>query len=327
MIKLLPLCRIPLTGLFILMAGIALSFTPASAQQPTSYIALEANSGRVLYSQNAEKVRPVAALGQVATAIVALDWVARKKVDLNTLVTVPNFRGGNTGTNPMKLVPGDELTLRDALYSTLLGSDNISALTVAHFVGSDLAALRGKNDSISEFVSEMNRLAHAIGMTNTKFRSPHGLDSGSVSESTAADMALLGIYSMRNSGFVFIVSQPSRKIGVKTASGNKMYQIRNTNPLLKDSGVDGIKTGSSVAAGPCAMIGVQRPTVRAYDPLLGREAAYPQRMIVVVLGTKERYTLSRELIREGWREFDAWLKNNKPRKEGEKRFLFLKGGN
>lgn len=312
---------------FLLLTSLILFCSPSTVKaQSESYIALEVNSSRVLYSHNAEKVRPVAGLGQVATAIVALDWISRTKVELNRVITVPAVVGQLRGANPMRLVPGDRLTFRDALYSTLLGSDNASALTLAHFVGSDLATRRGNSDPVREFVSEMNSLAHVLGMSNTSFKAPHGLDVGKVSESTACDMAMLGIYVMRNDAFSFIVSQPSRRIGVQTAAGTKFYDVKNSNPLLKDPGVDGIKTGSSAAAGACAMIGAKRATVRKYDSLAGREALYPQRMVVVVLGTSERYSLSRELIREGWREFDGWMRRNFPR-DDEKRFLYLKGAN
>lgn len=322
--KLIRICK---TGLAT-AAIFCLALSPSAfAQKAESYIALEVNSGRVLYASKAETVRPAAMLTHVATAIVALDWLSRTKVDLNSVITVPAVASQQAGANPMKLVPNDQLTLRDALYSMLLGSDYVSAVTVAHYVGSDLAKRRGKNDPIKEFVKDMNLLADALGMTNTTFRVPHGLDSGKINETTAADLALLGVYAMRNSAFSFITSQPSRQIGVKRADGNKLYKINNSNPLLRDPGVNGIKTGTSRSAGPCAMIGVQRATVRKYDPIAGREVNYPQRMVVVVLGSPKRYERCRELIREGWREFDSWLSKNQPRTDGEKRFLYLKGGN
>lgn len=318
-----------LRALFLSLAGaslIACSLSSQASARNESYIALEVNSGRVLYSHNAEKPRPVAALSQVATAIVTLDWLALTKVDMNRVITVPASVGRLPGANPMHLAPGDSLTLRDALYSTLLGSDTASALTIAEFVGRDLAMRRGSSNPEKEFVKEMNSLAEALGMTNTDFRTPHGLDSGKVTESTAADMALLGVYAMRNDAFTFIVSQSSRRIGVRTSGGTKFYDVKNSNALLRDPGVDGIKTGNSGPAGPCAMIGVKRASVRRYDKIAGREALYPQRMVVVVLGSDDRYPLCRELIREGWRAFDAWLNNGLPREE-EQRFLYLKGAN
>lgn len=130
--------------------------------------------------------------------MVALDWVARTRLPLDTFIAVPQEAFGLRAGNPMDLQPGDRLTLRDALYSTLLGSDNVSALTVASFVGRDLVSRRGGGAPIAAFVAEMNNLARSLRMAKTRFTAPHGLDAGnSVSTSCALDMALLGVYSMQ----------------------------------------------------------------------------------------------------------------------------------
>ena len=108
---------------FLLTLACAFQFS-AQAQEKPSYIAIEANSGKLLFSSNAEARRPVASLSQVATAMVTLDWVARTRLPLDTFITVPQEAFGLRAGNPMDLQPGDRLTLRDALYSTLLGADN-----------------------------------------------------------------------------------------------------------------------------------------------------------------------------------------------------------
>lgn len=147
------------------------SFPPRHRNGP-SYIAIEANSGKLLFSSNAEEKRPVASLSQVATAMVALDWVARTRLPLDTFIAVPQEAFGLRAGNPMDLQPGDRLTLRDALYSTLLGSDNVSALTVASFVGRDLVSRRGGGTPIAAFVAEMNNLARSLRMAKTRFTAP-----------------------------------------------------------------------------------------------------------------------------------------------------------
>jgi D-alanyl-D-alanine carboxypeptidase (penicillin-binding protein 5/6) len=94
-------------------ALVALSVMPAMAQQKgaPSYIAVESNSGKILFSSNAEKERPISSLAQVATALVALDWVERTKVELNRIITVPQEAYAITMGNPMNLRPGDRITL------------------------------------------------------------------------------------------------------------------------------------------------------------------------------------------------------------------------
>ena len=172
-------------SLFLLTLVCVFQFS-AQAQERPSYIAIEANSGKLLFSSNAEAKRPVASLSQVATAMVTLDWVARTRLPLDTFIAVPQEAFGLRAGNPMDLQPGDRLTLRDALYSTLLGSDNVSALTIASFVGRDLVSRRGGGSPIAAFVTEMNNLARSLRMAKTRFTAPHGLDAGnSVSTSCA----------------------------------------------------------------------------------------------------------------------------------------------
>ena len=294
-------------SLFLLTLACVFQFS-AQAQERPSYIAIEANSGKLLFSSNAEEKRPVASLSQVATAMVALDWVARTRLPLDTFIAVPQEAFGLRAGNPMDLQPGDRLTLRDALYSTLLGSDNVSALTVASFVGRDLVSRRGGGAPIAAFVAEMNNLARSLRMAKTHFTAPHGLDAGnSVSTSCALDMALLGVYSMQNPAFCYIVSQASLRIEVQSQTkGRTMYDISNNNRLMSASGVDGIKAGTSRAAGSCLLLSVTRNAISRRSPQTGTELIYPQRMIIAVLGSASRYSLAREMMNTGWRVWENW---------------------
>ena len=105
-------------------------------QAAESVMVLEAYSGKVLIASNSTEKRPVASLTKIATGVVALDWASALGVDIATYkITVPLTITRVGGPNPMGLKPGDQLTLRDALYSALLGSDNLAALTVADHVG------------------------------------------------------------------------------------------------------------------------------------------------------------------------------------------------
>ena len=234
--------------------------------------------------------------------------MARTRLPLDTFIAVPQEAFGLRAGNPMDLQPGDRLTLRDALYSTLLGSDNVSALTVASFVGRDLVSRRGGGAPIAAFVAEMNNLARSLRMAKTHFTAPHGLDAGnSVSTSCALDMALLGVYSMQNPAFCYIVSQASRRIEVQSqAKGRTMYDISNNNRLMSASGVDGIKAGTSRAAGPCLLLSVTRNAISRRSPQTGTEVIYPQRMIIAVLGSASRYSLAREMMNTGWRVWENW---------------------
>lgn len=276
-----------------------------------SVMVLEAYSGRVLVASNAAEKRPVASLTKIATAAVAVDWaVATENDPGKVMITVPQTITLVGGPNPMNLQPGDRLSLRDALYSALLGSDNLAALSIADHVGREMLARRGKNgEPVAEFINEMNRLAKALGMNQTRFANPHGLErKGARAYSTAADMARLTVYAMRRNAFNFIVRQPDRQVSVFGVSGNRSYRVKNTNELIGETGILGVKTGTTAAAGPCLSICMDRePLVRT--KLDGTKGVTPRRLIVVVLNSPDRFNRARGLIQQGWGIYDAWLAN------------------
>jgi len=283
--------------------------SPLFAQAPESVMVVEAYSGKILLASNATVKRPVASLNIIGTAAVAVDWATATGADIaTTKITVPQTVTLIGGPNPMNLQPGDQLTLRDALYSALLGSDNLAAFSIADHVGREILSRRGKNgDSISTFVGEMNQLAKALAMTQTRFGFPHGLDRpGSRAFSTAADMVRLSAYAMKRNAFNFIVRQQDRNISVFTSSGKRSFLIKNSNELIGEPGILGVKTGTTPAAGPCVSVCMDRqPLVRTKPD--GSKGATPRRIMVVVLNNPDRFNRARGLIRQGWSIYDAWL--------------------
>ena len=108
---------------------------PLFAQAPESVMVVEAYSGKILLASNATVKRPVASLNIIGTAVVAVDWANATGADIaTTKITVPQTVTLIGGPNPMNLQPGDQLTLRDAMYSALLGSDNLAAFSIADYV-------------------------------------------------------------------------------------------------------------------------------------------------------------------------------------------------
>lgn len=284
------------------------------AQNMESVMVMEAYSGKVLVASNASVRRPVASLTKIATGAVAIDWAVATGADIgNVNLTVPQTITLVGGPNPMNLQPGDQISLRDALYSALLGSDNLAALTIADHVGRELLSRRGKTgEPVGAFVDEMNRLSKAIGMTQTRFANPHGLErEGAKAYSTAADIARISIYAMRKNAFNFIVRQPDRQISVTGATGKRSYRIKNTNELIGEPGILGVKTGTTNAAGPCVSVCMDRdPLVRQKPD--GSKGATPRRLIVVVLNNPDRFNRARSLIRQGWDAYDPWLASGAP---------------
>ena len=279
-----------------------------------SYIAVEAHSGKVLLAANSEKKRPVASLTKIATAKVVLDWAKVSKVSLATPITVPQSAFTFTSANPMRVQPGDRLSLRDAIYSALMGSDNIAAHTLADYVGQSMLAHRGRTgDPQKAFVGEMNNLAKALGMRRTKFATSTGLDLPKAKGySTASDMARLSIYAMRDNGFGFYVKQKTRTIYVIKPDGRKLaYKVANTNPLLGQSGVNGIETGTTAAAGQCLAVNAHRKPVVKKITAERSQIRYRD-LIVVVLGSPDRKARASQLITQAWPLYDQWAASGYP---------------
>lgn len=296
-----------------------------SAQEPESVMVVETYSGKILVASNATTKRPIASLTMIATGAVTVDWATATGTDLGTvLITAPQTVAMVGGPNPMNIQPGDQLTLRDALYSALLGSDNLAAVCIADHVGREILSRRSRNgDPVATFVEEMNKLAKALGMSQTRFANPHGLERpGTKAYSTAADVVRLSSYAMSRNAFNFIVRQPDRQVGLVTAAGKRSFKVRNSNELVGEPGVLGVKTGLSAAAGPCVSICMDRePLVRTKAD--GNKGATPRRVIVVVLNSPERFSRARGLIHQGWASYDPWLESGAPVQNREREFLTM----
>ncbi len=274
-----------------------------------AYIVVDFHSKKILSAHNAGARRQVASLTKIATAMVALDWAEATGTDLGQLAVVPESAAAIGGPNQMGLRPGDRISLRDALYCAVIGSDNWAAETVANHVGRDLLARgrgRLRTSPVGQFVKEMNNLAEAQGARGTRFVNPHGMDNVRPEpHSTAADIARLSIYAMGKPGFTFFCSQRERTVTVQTAAGQREFTIKNTNQLLGTDGIDGVKTGLTTKAGGClATSAGKRPIVAELPD--GRTKVTPRRLVVVVLGARDRFGVSRSLMARGWEKFDAW---------------------
>lgn len=304
-----------------------LALMPAfvSAQQAESVMVVETYSGKILVASNATSKRPIASLTMIATGAVTVDWATATGTDLGTvMITAPQTVAMVGGPNPMNLQPGDQLSMRDALYSALLGSDNLAAICIADHVGREILTRRGKSgDPVATFVDEMNKLAKALGMSQTRFANPHGLERPNAKAySTAADVARLSSYAMSRNAFNFIVRQTDRQVSLSTSAGKRSFKVRNSNQLIGETGVLGVKTGLSAAAGPCVSICMDRePLVRLKAD--GNKGATPRRLIVVVLDNADRFDRARGLIQQGWAAYDPWLEAGAPVQDRDREFLAM----
>ena len=188
-------------------------------------ILMDMDSGRVLYERNAGTRMLIASTTKIMTALVAI-----RDGSLGDTVKVSREAAYTEGSS-MYLKEGEKLTLETLLYGLLLCSGNDAAVAVAEHVGG----------SVEGFVERMNDTALELGMEDTSFANPNGLDD-EAHYSTARDMALLARAAMENETLVRIASTRTVTIGGRT--------MTNHNKLLSCvDGCLGLKTGYTRAAG------------------------------------------------------------------------------
>ena len=280
-----------------------------------SYIAVEAFTGKILLELDADRKRPVASLTKIATAMVVLDWAKLSKTSMAEVAIVPQEAVQLGGSNPMGLIPGDRISLREAMYSMLLGSDNVSALTLADHAGRSIQNRSGGASPQMAFVGEMNNLARTLGMKRTRFVNPHGMDMVQAQgTSTARDMARLAIYAMRDPGFQFYVKQTERIISSFRINEKRSFKVKNTHALVGKGNVNGIKSGSTVLAGPCAATSSEKKPIVKKLPT-GATQLMGRRMITIALGSPDRWGITQTLISQGWGAYDVWRQQGSPVQE------------
>jgi len=310
---------------FFLILPIITAFVLSCANAAESYIVMEANSARVLLASNSEKKRPIAGLAKIAAAKVALDWAKRSHTSLTTKIVIPDSALSFGGANPMGLSPGDHLSMRDAIYSAMLGSDDMAMHALAVHIGQELLIRRQKRgDPQKTFVDEMNILAKSLGMRRTRFVTPYGLNlPHKKGYSTAADMARLCVYALRDSAFMFYVKQDSRKISMTNIQGvERFYRVFNTNRLLGKLQINGIKTGQSALAGQCLAVNSHRtPIVTKLGD--GRYLIRRRDLVVVVLGSPDRFRQTSILVTQGWAAFKQWGDAGYPVSEEKREYLIV----
>lgn len=200
-----------------------------------SAVLMDAESGRVLFEQNAHEERAIASITKLMTALVA----AESGHDPAEQVTIRPEWTGIEGSS-IYLRAGETVTLETLLYGLLLNSGNDAAVAVAaHCAG-----------SVEAFVEQMNQWAQKLGMEHTHFTNPNGL-SEEEHYSTAFDMALLARACCENDVVATIAATKSITLGTRT--------FTNHNKLLwRYKGCTGMKTGFTEAAGRTLVSSAQR---------------------------------------------------------------------
>ena len=239
-----------------------------------SALVVDVDAGRTLYAVRQRDRLPPASTAKLMTALLTL-----QRAKLDDQVKVSQLAAGTTGSR-MGLTAGELLTVKDLMYGLLLPSGNDAAVALAEHV----------SGSEQQFVALMNATAAAMGMEDTHYVNPDGQDDPAQLTSVA-DLVTVARADLAYPVFAEIVATRNAD-----AAG---HSLANTNQLLGAyRGADGVKTGTTDAAGECLVASVTRDG---------------HRLLVAELGSKDRYADARVLLdyaAEGWRWLPAALPDN-----------------
>lgn len=203
-----------------------------------SYVVLDRKSKKVLIGENEYTKAKMASTTKIMTATIILE-----NCNLDDIVTISK-KSANTGGSRLGLKTNDKISVLNLLYGLLLCSGNDAAVALAEYC----------SGSIPEFCNLMNQKAIELGLTNSHFETPHGLDSDG-HYTTAYELALITDYALKNSTFVKIVNTKNHTIQINNYPKN----LSNTNELLGVlDGVYGVKTGFTNGANRCLVTACKR---------------------------------------------------------------------
>ncbi|MEF9951834.1 MAG: D-alanyl-D-alanine carboxypeptidase family protein [Clostridium sp.] len=204
-------------------------------------VVIDQYSKRVLYGKNHNKILAMASTTKIITAIVAIE-----NSPLTDKVTISKKAASVNGSSA-GLKEGEVVTLEELVYGLMMKSGNDAAVAIAEHVG---------GGSVENFIALMNKKVVDIGLFDTHFVTPHGLDA-SGHETTAKDLAIATAYALKNPVFQRVSS--CREI-VSGESGEFNRGYNNINKFLfKVKDADGVKTGYTGNAGKCLVASIKHP--------------------------------------------------------------------
>lgn len=214
-------------------------------------IIYDRKSGKVIWGKNENKRSAMASTTKIMTCIVVIE-----NADLNAEVKV-SAKAAGTGGSRLGLKKDDKITIKDLLYGLMLRSGNDAAVALAEYVGKDKEG----------FANLMNKKAKELGLKDTHFVTPHGLDDPE-HYTTAYELAKIADYALRNEMFAKIVGTKEHTININGYA----KQLCNTNELLGYlQGVSGVKTGFTNNAGRCLVTSVNRNDFEIITVVLGAD--------------------------------------------------------
>ena len=257
-----------------------------------AWVVADAKTGEIIGGENDSQPLDIASTTKVMTAWTVLQLAEKDPSVLEEIVCFSR-RADRTGGSTSAVREGERLPVRDLMYGLLLPSGNDASVALAEHFGGRFAPPEDDpdtDDPLERFVAEMNRTAAKLGMEQTTYKNPHGLTAEG-HKSTCRDLVRLARIACGDRRLLDYVGTRNYACTVEGAPGYlREIAWENTNQLLGIEGYQGVKTGTTSAAGACLISMGERDS---------------QRLIVVVLGSTSsdaRYTDTRNLFRWAWRQ-------------------------
>ncbi len=245
--------------LFLFMPGVFAETKADLAPNSKSAILLDFDTGKILYSKNDNEVLPPASMTKIMSMLLIMERIDNKTLSLTDEVTISE-NAASMGGSQVFLQAGETYKVEELLKGIAIASGNDAVVAMAEKV----------SGSVSDFVALMNEKAKSLGLTNTKFLNPHGLDTeGHVT--TARDMATLARELIKHTSILKFTSIYEDYL--KKSDGSSIWLV-NTNKLVRFyDGVDGLKTGFTKNAGYCLTSTAKKNNTRFITVVMGAETS------------------------------------------------------
>jgi serine-type D-Ala-D-Ala carboxypeptidase (penicillin-binding protein 5/6) len=226
------------------------------AKNSKSAILIEATTKEVIYEKNSDEKLAPASMTKMMTMLLTMEKLSNKEISLDDDVTISK-NAANMGGSQIFIEEGTKIKLEDLLKGIGIASANDAAVAVAEYVGT----------TYDNFVNMMNEKAKELGLQNTNFKNPHGLDEAN-HYSTARDLSIIAANLVKYDIILDITSTYEEYIKIK----DENRWLVNTNSLIKNyKGIDGLKTGYTEEAKYCLTATMKRNDMRLISVVMGNE--------------------------------------------------------
>jgi D-alanyl-D-alanine carboxypeptidase (penicillin-binding protein 5/6) len=264
------------------------AIAPPDGIAAKAWAIVDGKTGKLLWGFHETEARPIASTTKIMSAWIIFQHAEKNPRMLDEEIRFSERAAATRGSS-CRLKAGERLPVRELLYGLLLPSGNDAAVALAEHFGPRLQdGEANKGDAVALFVAEMNHQAKNLKLDTARFLDPNGLARN---EASARDLAVLTWHAMQNRRFRDYVKTREHECDVVTGTDTKRRVVwKNTNRMLEDKSCDGVKTGTTTAAGACLVSSVHQGD---------------DHLIVVVLGSTSgngRYDDTRKLLHWAWKQ-------------------------